>query len=151
MKKGSSKRKASSKKKAPSRKKATPASDTASAASRVRSYLSALPPDARRRLTKVRSTIRDIAPGAVDHFSYGIPGFRLEGQPLVWYAAFAHHTSMYPLTPGMRRECAAELEEYETSKGTVRFPLSEALPIDFVKRLVKARVAEIQAASKAGA
>ena len=137
-------------KKAPLRKKASPKSDTASTASQVRRYLAALPPDSRRRLTKVRSTIRAVAPAAVEHFSYGIPGSRLDGQPLVWYAAFAHHTSMYPLTAGMRRECAAELEEYETSKGTVRFPLSEPLPLDFVKRLVEARVAEIRTAAKAG-
>lgn len=137
-------------KKAPSKKKASSKKDTLSAASRVRSYLAALPPAARRRLEKVRSTIRSVAPGAVDHFSYGIPATRLDGQPLVWYAAFTHHTSMYPLTPGMRRDCAAELEEYETSKGTVRFPLSDPLPVDFVKRLVKARVAEIRAAAAAG-
>ena len=145
-----SKKKALPTKKAPLSKKASPNTDTPNAASQVRSYLAALPPDSRRRLTKMRSTIRAVAPGAIEHFSYGVPGFRLDGKPLVWYAAFTHHTSMYPLTAGMRRECAAELAEYETSKGTVRFPLSEPLPLDFVKRLVKARLAEIRTASKGG-
>ena len=53
-----------------------------------------LPPPARKRLKTIRDIVRAIAPDAVEVFSYGIPGFKLNGQPLVWYAAFTHHTSI---------------------------------------------------------
>src|ERR1041385_5282156 len=116
---------------------------------RVQTYLSSLPPDSRRLLKQVRETIRAAAPDAVEHFSYGIPGFRLDGKPLIWYAAFKNHMSLYPITATIKRVHAKELEGYEMSKGTIRFPLNKPPSPGLVKRLVKTRVAEIRQRSNA--
>jgi uncharacterized protein YdhG (YjbR/CyaY superfamily) len=113
-------------------------------AARIRAYLAAQPPGARAHLKKIRETVLSAAPGALEGFSYRIPAVRLDGKALVWYAGFRNHVSLYPIGDAIRHRLAAELDEYETSKGTVRFPLSKSLPVALVKRLVMARIGELR-------
>jgi uncharacterized protein YdhG (YjbR/CyaY superfamily) len=104
-------------------------------------YLAALSNDKRAALTKLRNAIKAAAPRAEECISYQVPAFRLEGRFLVAFAAAAQHCAFYP---GAFPIAAYkdELEAYDTSKGTIRFPADKPLPAALVRKLVKARIAE---------
>jgi len=115
----------------------------------VLTYFAALPADTRRHIQKLRQAILAAAPGAEESFGYGMPAFALDGKPFVWYGAWKHHSSLYPVSETTRRAFAAELEGYETSgKGTIRFRLDQPLPAALVTRLVQARMAELRKKQK---
>jgi uncharacterized protein YdhG (YjbR/CyaY superfamily) len=107
-------------------------------------YLAQVPRDARTVLEKLRQTIRTAAPKAVEVISYQIPTFKLDGRLLVCFAAFKNHCSFFP-GAAVTKDYQKELKNYHTSKGTIRFSPDQPLPAAFVKKLVKARVAEHQA------
>jgi uncharacterized protein YdhG (YjbR/CyaY superfamily) len=106
-------------------------------------YLAGVPEPARSTLQKVRAAIRAAAPPeATETISYGIPAFRHNGV-LVWFAAFARHCSLFP-TASVIEKFRKELNDYTISKGTIQFPTDKSLPAALIKKMVKARVAEVQ-------
>ena len=108
----------------------------------VDEYLSALPEDQRAALEKLREAIKAAAPAAAESISYGIPTFKYKGRPLIHIGAAKRHCAVYGLVPDAYKE---ELKQYHTSKGTIRFSPDKPLPETLVKKLVKTRMAEIEA------
>lgn len=109
-------------------------------------YLAKLRPDQRSTLEKVRRAIRAAAPRAEEGMSYGMPAF-IQGKPIAGYAAHARHCSYYPMSGKVVTRLAADLKSYETTKGGIRFPIGKPLPAALVRKLVRARLAEIAAAA----
>jgi uncharacterized protein YdhG (YjbR/CyaY superfamily) len=105
-------------------------------------YLASVPEPACTTLQKVRSAIRSaLPPTATETISYKIPAFR-HGQIIIWFAAFANHCSIFP-TARIIEMFQHDLKPYTLSKGTIQFPTDKPLPAALIKKLVKARLAEI--------
>lgn len=105
-------------------------------------YLASVPEPARGTLNKVRAAIRSAAPPeATEAISYRIPTFKYKGN-LVAFAAFSNHCSFFPMSLAIMAAFKNELKAFDTSKGTIRFPLDKPLPAALVKKMVKARVVE---------
>lgn len=105
-------------------------------------YVCQLPEPARSTLIRVCSVIRSVAPeGTTEIFSYRVPTFHYKG-PLIGFAAFATHCSLFPFNPSVMEQFPTEFAKYELSKGTIRFPLDKPIPAALLKKLVKARIAQ---------
>jgi uncharacterized protein YdhG (YjbR/CyaY superfamily) len=104
-------------------------------------YLAGVPEPARSTLNKVRAAIRSAAPAeATEAISYGIPTFKYKGS-LIAFAAFSKHCSLFPMSGSVIEMFKDELKPFQTSKGTIRFPMDKPLSATLLKRMVKARVA----------
>jgi uncharacterized protein YdhG (YjbR/CyaY superfamily) len=109
----------------------------------VEEYLAGVPEPARSTLNKLRAAIRSaVLPEATETISYRIPAFKYKGV-LVWFAAFSNHCSLFP-TAAVVEAFKNELKGFSTSKGTIHFPTDKPLPTALVKKLVKARVAQVE-------
>ena len=117
-------------------------------ASDIDEYLATVPEDARATLEKIRQTVSAAAPKAVEAIWYQIPTFKLDGRALVGFAAFKNHCSFFPMSMAVMRTCEDQLKSYDTSKGTIRFPVDKPLSAALVKKIVKARIKENEARAK---
>ncbi len=104
-------------------------------------YIGSQPISVRPVLEQVRDVIRKALPGAVETISYQLPAFKIDGRLVIWFAGWKKHYALYP---GARAPevFAKELEPYELSKGTVRFPLDKPVPVKLITRLAKFRAQE---------
>ena len=108
----------------------------------VDEYLAGVPEPARSTLQRVRAVIRSAVPAeATEAISYRIPMFKYKG-PLLGYAAFSNHCSLFPMSSSVIEAFKNELKGFQTSKGTIRFPVDKPLSAALVKKLVKARIAQ---------
>jgi uncharacterized protein YdhG (YjbR/CyaY superfamily) len=117
----------------------------ATAPKTVDEYLAAIPEPARSTLNKVRATIRSVVPAEITEvISYRIPAFKTTKGMLMWYAAFSDHCSLFP-TASVIKKFKDELKDFRVSKGTIHFPVDKALPATLLEKIVKARVADMEA------
>jgi uncharacterized protein YdhG (YjbR/CyaY superfamily) len=111
----------------------------------VEEYLSEVPAEQRAALERMRKMIKAAAPNTTEVISYQMPTFKYQGRPLVGIAAFKDHCSLFPHSTGVMDSLREELQSYDTSgKGTIRFPAHKPLPAPLVRKIVKARIQEIE-------
>ena len=106
-------------------------------------YLDGVDAASRAALQKVRRAVRAAAPKAQEGISYGMPSFRLNGKLIAGFRAAANHCSYHPMSGTTVATLRKDLAGYDTSAGTIRFSASAPLPAPLVRKLVKARIAEV--------
>lgn len=109
----------------------------------VDEHLDRAPEPQKSTLNELRQTLRQILPAAAEVVSYGVPAFKVEGKAVSGYAHFKNHCSYFPHSGSVLPELADELQPYEWSKGTLKFPIDESLPSSLVVRLVEVRLAQL--------
>jgi uncharacterized protein YdhG (YjbR/CyaY superfamily) len=107
-------------------------------------YLAGVNADQRVALSKLRKTIRTIAPQVEECISYGIPAFRLHGQSLVFFGAWTNHCAFYPGSSSTLKRFRKDLKGFQIAKGTIRFSPEKPLPVALVKKLVQSRIQNIR-------
>jgi uncharacterized protein YdhG (YjbR/CyaY superfamily) len=105
-------------------------------------YIATQPKATQAVLKRVRSIVRKAVPGAEEAISYQIPTFKLHGRAMVYFAGWSEHYSIYPSNDRLVAAFKDELAPYEISKGTIRFPLSEPVPVKLIEGIAKFRAKE---------
>ena len=110
-------------------------------------YIESFPKNVQSVLEKLRATVQEAAPEAVQSISYDMPTFKLNGKRLVYFSAWKNHIGFYSIPKG-NETFRKELSPYEGEKGSLRFPLEKPIPYDLVKKIVTFRMKEIQDENK---
>jgi uncharacterized protein YdhG (YjbR/CyaY superfamily) len=117
----------------------------------VDQYIASQPGATQRVLKRVRSAIRNAVPGAEEVISYKIPAYKLHGRPVLYFAGWKAHYSLYPATSRVVAAFKDDLARYEVRMGTIRLPLSQAVPVKLIERIAKFRAKEVAEREKAKA
>lgn len=104
----------------------------------VSSYLKTFPKPVAVRLARIRALIQKEAPTALEGIWYGMPGYKVNGKPLIYFGAFKNHIGLFP-TPAGITAFKKELAPYATAKGSIQFPHTAPLPIVLIKKIVTTR------------
>ena len=104
-------------------------------------YIATFPEKVQKILKKVRATIREGAPDAEESISYGMPTYKHNRRPLVYFAAWKSHIGFYA-TPAGNEAFKEELSVYQGAKGSVKFPLDKPIPYELIKKIVQFKLKE---------
>ena len=111
----------------------------------VREYIASKPKASRASLEAVRRAIRKAIPAAQEGLAYQMPAYTLDGIGVLYFAGWKAHYSIYPASDALAAAFAKELAPYERSKRTLRFPLSEPVPVRLIERIAKFRARQVSA------
>ena len=107
-------------------------------------YLAGLDEPKRSTLEKLRQTIRAVIPDAEECISYGMPAFRLNGKVIAGFAAFKNHLAYLPHSGSLFAKLADDLAGYDSTPGSLHFPIDKPLPKALFKKLIATRLREVR-------
>jgi uncharacterized protein YdhG (YjbR/CyaY superfamily) len=107
----------------------------------VEDYIAGFPIDVREILILLRNLVIENAPGATESIAYGMPAYKLNKKPLVYFAGYDKHIGFYA-TPSGHEKFEKELSRFKQGKGSVQFPLDKPILYDLIVEIVKFRVDE---------
>jgi uncharacterized protein YdhG (YjbR/CyaY superfamily) len=107
----------------------------------VDDYIATFADAIQEKLKQIRQIIKENAPEAVESISYGMPAYKVNKKPLVYFAGYAKHIGFYA-TPTGHEKFKQQLSRYKQGKGSVQFPLNEPLPVALIKEIVQFRLTE---------
>lgn len=108
----------------------------------VDDYIARFPSNIQAILQEIRAVIKSEASDAKELISYGMAAYKLNDKPLIYFAAFKNHIGIYA-TPHAHIAFQAELSKYKQGKGSVQFPLSQAIPLELIRRMTQFKIQEI--------
>jgi uncharacterized protein YdhG (YjbR/CyaY superfamily) len=107
----------------------------------VNTYITSQPETVQATLQKIREIILAVHPEITEEIAYMMPAYKLYKKPLVYFAAFKKHIGFYA-TPTGHEAFKEALSSYKQGKGSVQFPLSQEIPFELIRDIVKFRVEE---------
>jgi len=115
----------------------------------VEEYIGSFPADVQAILEQVRRAILGAVPGAGETISYQIPTITLGGRPLLYFAGWKRHISVYP-APAGDEVLERRLGPYRSAKSTLKFPLSQPVPYDLIAQVAELSLRQRQDGAGAG-
>lgn len=107
----------------------------------IKEYINQFPNEVQERLVQLHELILNQNDKIEERFAYKMPAYKLNGKPLIYFAGYKNHIGLYAM-PVAHEKFKEELSRYKKGKGSVQFPLSQPLPVDLIKRIIKFRVSE---------
>lgn len=115
----------------------------------VDDYIDLQPQGVRDVLRRVQRTIRKAMPGAEETISYQIPTYKLDGDLVLCFAGWKQHYSLYPASDRVVAAFKDDLAPHKVIKRTIRFALSEPVPVKLIEGIAKLRLKEVTEREKA--
>lgn len=109
----------------------------------VSEYIASKPKDARGALERVRRAIRKAVPTAREELSYQKPVYLLNDVPVLYFAGWTSHYSLFPATDALVAAFRRELAPYQSGKGTIKIPISEPVPERLIERIARFRAQQL--------
>jgi uncharacterized protein YdhG (YjbR/CyaY superfamily) len=95
-----------------------------------------------KQLCLLYQHLQQTLPEATECISYGMPCFKQDNKPVVYFAGYKGHIGFYPTAKPIVH-FKELLMSYKTSKGAIQFNINEPLPIELIKEITCFRLNQL--------